>query len=161
MPSFDLEESYKPERTTVEASGIESITLGIEIRSELEIMISSIPYLSYVAIVVAPTAKLGKSRSYSLILCPNLLAVTDNFVTTSATSALGIFGAVATASATGANPWRGAGSATFSDYMVSGTNFYQGTASNSDTAVTFASISASSGGAVSQAAAITNRTGWL
>jgi len=88
-------------------------------------------------------------------------AVTDNFVTTSATSALGIFGAVATASATGANPWRGAGSATFSDYMVSGTNFYQGTASNSDTAVTFASISASSGGAVSQAAAITNRTGWL
>jgi len=89
-------------------------------------------------------------------------AVTDNFVTTSATSALGIVGAVGSASATGANPWRGTGSATFSDYLVSGTNF-TGTAggSNSDPAVVFANIAASSGGSVTQAAATTNRTGWL
>ena len=89
-------------------------------------------------------------------------AVTDNFVTTSGTSALGIVGAVGTTSATGANHWRGTARATFSDYMVSGTNF-TGTAggSNSDVAVTFANISASSGGATTQAAATTNRTGWL
>jgi len=89
-------------------------------------------------------------------------AVTDNFVTTSGTSALGIVGAVGSTSATGANPWRDTSSATFSDYLVSGETF-TGTAggSNSDPAVVFANISASSGGATTQVAAITNRSGWL
>jgi len=89
-------------------------------------------------------------------------AVTDNFETTSATSALGIVGAVGSTSATKANAWRGSSRATFSDYMVSGTNF-TGTpgGANTDAAVTFANISASSGGAVTKAAATTNRTGWL
>ncbi len=52
--------------------------------------------------------------------------------------------------------------ATFSDYLVSGETF-TGTAggSNSDPAVVFANISASSGGSTTQAAAITNRSGWL
>ena len=89
-------------------------------------------------------------------------AVTDNFVTTSGTSALGIVGAVGSTSATGANPWRATSSATFSDYLVSGETF-TGTAggSNSDPAVVFANISASSGGSTTQVAAITNRSGWL
>ena len=80
MSLFVLVESYKPERTTVEPSGIESMTLETDEtdkNSDGRITTSSTPFLSYVAIVVAPTANVGKPRSARFILWPNASAATD------------------------------------------------------------------------------------